>query len=102
LGSRTPLSGYPTTAWLALVGLTIGPQLLGHSLLNFSLRPVSATTVSVLVLLELPGAALIGWAWLGPSVRAAALPGLVALAAGVVIVILAGRRARIPAPATID
>jgi drug/metabolite transporter (DMT)-like permease len=102
LASRAPLGGYPATAWLALAGLTIGPQLLGHSLLNFSLRQVSATTVSVLVLLELPGAAFIGWAWLGQTVRAAALPGLAALVAGVAIVILAGRRAPTPAPATID
>ncbi len=95
---HAPLVGYAGATWLALVGLTAGPQLLGHSLLNFSLRQVSATTVSVLVLLEVPGAALLGWVWLGQTVRLVALPGLAALMVGVVIVLLAGRRDRLAAP----
>ncbi len=94
LVARVPLTGYPATAWLALVGLTVGPQLLGHSLFNFSLRRVSATTISVLILLEVPGAALIAWAWLGQMPRRGAWPGLALLLAGVAIVVLAGRRAR--------
>ncbi len=65
----TPITGYPATTWLALVGLTVGPQLLGHSMINFGLRRVSATTISVLILLEVPGAALLGWVWLGQRPR---------------------------------
>ena len=91
---RIPLSGYPATTWVALVALTVGPQLLGHSLFNFSLRRVSATTVSVVILLEVPGAALIAWAWLGQVPRPAALPGLALLLVGVAIVVVAARRPR--------
>jgi len=91
LVGRQPLVGYPATAWLALVGLTIGPQLLGHSLLNFSLRRVAVTTVAVVVLLEVPGAALIGWIWLGQAPRPAAWPGLALMLAGLVLVTVAGR-----------
>jgi drug/metabolite transporter (DMT)-like permease len=94
LVGRVPLTGYPATAWAALVALTVGPQLLGHSLFNFALRRVSATTVSVVILLEVPGAALIAWAWLGQVPRPAALPGLALLLLGVVIVVLAARRPR--------
>jgi drug/metabolite transporter (DMT)-like permease len=94
LVAALPLGGYPATAWLALVALTVGPQLLGHSLLNFSLRRVAATTLSVVVLLEVPGAALIGWIWLGQVPRPAAWPGLGLLLAGVVLVILASRPRR--------
>jgi drug/metabolite transporter (DMT)-like permease len=94
LVGRQPLVGYPATAWLALVALTIGPQLLGHSLLNFSLRRVAVTTVSVVVLLEVPGAALIGWVWLGQAPRPAAWPGLGLMLAGLVLVILADRPRR--------
>ena len=54
----------PTT-WLAIAGLVVGAQLLGHSMFNYALQPVSATTVSVLILLEVPGAALLAWLWLG-------------------------------------
>jgi drug/metabolite transporter (DMT)-like permease len=94
LVARQPLAGYPPTAWLALVALTVGPQLLGHSLVNFSLRRVAATTVSVVVLLEVPGAALLGWVWLGQAPRPAAWPGLALMLGGVALVILASRPAR--------
>jgi drug/metabolite transporter (DMT)-like permease len=92
--ARVPLAGYPVTAWVALVGLTIGAQLLGHSMFNFALRRVSATTVSVVILMEVPGAALVAWAWLGQVPRPAALPGLALLLAGVAIVVLSSRRPR--------
>ena len=94
----TPLSGYPTSAWLALVALTLGPQLLGHSLFTYSMRRVTATTVSVLILLEVPGSALVAWWWLGQLPPAAAWPGLVLLLVGVALVVVAGRRAREAVP----
>src|SRR5690606_12852827 len=55
LAFRVPLAGYPLAAWAAIVAVTIGPQLLGHSLVNFALRRVPATTVSVVILIEAPG-----------------------------------------------
>lgn len=97
LTGTVPLAGYDTTAWLAIAALVAGPQLLGHSMFSYALRRVSATTVSVLILLEVPGAALIGWLWLGQLPPPAAWPGLVTLVAGVTVVILAGRRAAPPA-----
>jgi drug/metabolite transporter (DMT)-like permease len=97
LVSGTPLSGYPTSAWIALVALTLGPQLLGHSLFTYSLRRVSATTVSVLILLEVPGSALVAWWWLAQLPPAAAWPGLALLLIGVALVVVAGRRPRGPA-----
>ena len=57
---------------------------------NYALRRVSATTISVLLLLEVPGAALLAWLWLGQEPRAAALPGLALLLAGVAVVIVGG------------
>ena len=98
LVARVPLSGYPTGAWVALAALTIGPQLLGHSMFNFALRRVSATTVSVVTLVEVPGTAIIAAVWLHQLPRAAAWPGLALLLAGVVTVILAARRAARPTP----
>jgi drug/metabolite transporter (DMT)-like permease len=89
--ARVPLAGYPATTWLAILAMTIGPQLLGHSLFNFSLRRFSATTVSVVILLEVPGAALLGWVWLGQAPPATAWPGLCLLVAGVAIVALSAR-----------
>jgi drug/metabolite transporter (DMT)-like permease len=89
-----PLHGYRATAWIALLAMTLGPQLLGHSMANYALRRVSATTVAVLLLLETPGAAAISWLWLGQVPRLAQVPGLVLLLCGIACVILsAGRSA---------
>lgn len=88
---KVPLGGYPASAWLALAGLTAGPQLLGHSLFSYSMRRVSATTVALLILLEVPGSALIAWAWLGQVPRPTTWPGLALIVVGVAVAILAAR-----------
>jgi drug/metabolite transporter (DMT)-like permease len=97
------LVGYDGRTWLAIVALVVGPQLLGHSMLNYSLHRVSATTVSVIVLLEVPGAALIAWLWLGQAPPPAGWVGLTLLVAGVAVVVLGGVRAgrRATEPATL-
>ncbi|MEV0002604.1 DMT family transporter [Micromonospora sp. NPDC050980] len=87
------LHGWDGGTWLAILALVAGAQLLGHSMFNYALHRVSATTVSMLILLEAPGAALIGWAWLGQLPRPLALPGLALLLAGVAVVVLGGARA---------
>jgi drug/metabolite transporter (DMT)-like permease len=95
-----PLTGFDGPTWLAILGLVVGAQLLGHSMFSYALRRISATTISVLILLEAPGAALIAWVWLGQLPRAAALPGLGLLLVGVAIVVLSGARpTRRPVPA---
>ncbi|UQU65495.1 DMT family transporter [Couchioplanes caeruleus] len=94
------LTGYDGRTWAAILALVVGAQLLGHSMFNYALHHVSATTVSVLILLEVPGAALLAWAWLGQVPRAEALPGLAVLVAGVAVVILGGARRRNGRPAS--
>lgn len=101
LAAGIPLGGYPATAWAAIVAVTIGPQLLGHSSFNFALRRVTATTVSVVILLEAPGAALIAWAWLDQVPPLAALPGLVLLLLGVAVVAVKDRKVTPEAPAAL-
>jgi drug/metabolite transporter (DMT)-like permease len=99
LAGGVPLGGYPATTWLAILAMTAGPQLLGHSLFNYALKRVSATTISVLILLEVPGATLIGWLWLGQTPRLVQVPGLALLVLGVAVVVLgAARTVRPEAP----
>jgi len=86
------LGGYEKSTWLAILGIVVGAQLLGHSMWSYALRKVSATTVSLLALLEVPGAALIAWAWLGQAPKAAAYPGLALLMVGVAVVLLGSAR----------
>ncbi len=101
LAARVELTGYAPSTWAAILAIVVGAQLLGHSMFNYALHRVSATTISVLALLEVPGAALLAWAWLGQAPRAAALPGVALIIAGVVVVILGGAvRAGRATPAT--
>ncbi|MBM2622273.1 DMT family transporter [Actinoplanes sp. LDG1-06] len=93
LAAGLPLGGYDGTTWLAILGLVVGAQLLGHSMFSYALQRTSATMVSVLALLEVPGAALLAWLWLGQEPRAAALPGVALLMAGVAVFILGAARA---------
>lgn len=87
------LVGFSARTWLGLLALTLTAQLLGHSLLNRALRVLGATPVALVILLEVPGAALLAWAFWGQQPPLATLPGaaLVLLGLGVV---LRGRRAR--------
>ncbi|MGN9807806.1 DMT family transporter [Micromonospora sp. BQ11] len=94
LVGRVPLTGFDAGTWAAVLALVAGAQLLGHSMFNYALRRVSAVTISVLILLEAPGAALIGWVWLDQLPRPLALPGLALLLAGVAVVVLGSRAAR--------
>ncbi|MEU8077371.1 DMT family transporter [Catellatospora citrea] len=97
------LTGFDDRTWLAIIALTVGAQLLGHSMFNYALHKVSATTISVLILLEVPGAAALGWVWLGQAPPAAAWPGIALLMAGVAAVILGARRpAALPTPDPVD
>jgi drug/metabolite transporter (DMT)-like permease len=48
--------------------------------------------VNVILLLETPGAALLGWVLLGQLPHAASLPGLAILVAGVAVVLVAAAR----------
>lgn len=88
LAFHVKLTGFPASAWLAIIALTIGPQLLGHSMFNYALHKVSATMLSVIVLIEVPGAILLGWVWLGQTVTAAAMAGIALLLVGVAVVVL--------------
>ncbi len=99
LVAGVPLTGYPAASWLAIIALTIGPQFLGHSLFNFTLRRLSATLVSVIALLEVPGAALLAWWWLAQVPAAATVPGMVVLTAGVAVAVFGSRSSRPAGPA---
>lgn len=90
--SGRPLTGYPGSTWLAIVGLVLGAQLLGHTLVNRVLRTLSPTAVSVAILFEVVGASVLAALWFDETPPAAAAPAGLLILAGVVVVIRAGRR----------
>ena len=59
------LAGYGTPAMLATLGMALGPQLLGHTAYNWSLKYVSPTFVAVVTLGEPVGSALLAWIFFG-------------------------------------
>ena len=65
LVTGTTLTGFDTTTWLAIAGIVIGPQLLGHTVFNLLLATLPATTVAIAILAEPVGAGLLAWLILG-------------------------------------
>lgn len=87
LVGRVDLWGYDSKTWVQLLALTLGAQLLGHSVFNLVLRTTSPTVVSLALLLEIPGAAVIAAAALGQVPPLAALPAALLLLLGLGIVV---------------
>lgn len=92
VASRRELTGYDTGTWLAILGLVLGAQLLGHTLLNQVLRNISATSVSVAILFEVIGAAIIAAIAFDETPPLAAAPAALLILTGTVVVIRSGRR----------
>ena len=83
------LTGYATVDWWRLVALTVAAQLLGHSVFNHVLATVAPTIVSLVILLEVPGAALLAGWWLGQTPPVGVYVGLALLVAGLAVVVTA-------------
>jgi drug/metabolite transporter (DMT)-like permease len=97
LVGRQSLSGYDGRDWLRLLALAAGAQMLGHSLFNVVLKRVSPTLVSLAILFEIPGAALIAALFVaGQHVPLLALPAAALLVSGLAIVISSGQRESAP------
>lgn len=90
--ARQPLAGYDGGTWLVLAGLVVGPQLLGHTVVNRVLRTTSPVVVSVAILFEIVGAAVLAWLAFDEVPPASALPAGVLIVAGVVLVVRANPR----------
>jgi drug/metabolite transporter (DMT)-like permease len=87
LAARVPLRGYPPRTMAALVGLALVPTLLGHGLVNRSLRLLPAPVVGLFLLGEPIGASLLAYAFFAevPSAWTLAGGALVLAALGLVL-----------------
>jgi drug/metabolite transporter (DMT)-like permease len=93
------LSGYEASTWLALGAVTVCAQLLGHSGINHLLAVMSPTVVSLILLLEVPGAALLAGLFLDDQVPPTGVyVGLALILAGLVIVVARAPGRPIEAP----
>lgn len=93
------LGGYDADQWGWLVLLVATAQLLGHSVFNHLLATVTPTVVSLALLLEIPGAALVAGFWLDQVPGWGAVGGLVLILGGMAAVVLSEQRpAAAPTP----
>ena len=80
------LAGFSTKAWLLIAGVTLAAQLLGHSLFNHLLAVMSPMLISLIILLEVPGAALLAGLFLGQTPPWGVYAGLTLILIGLAVV----------------
>lgn len=89
------LAGFSARAWLLIAAVTVAAQLLGHSLFNHLLAVMSPIVISLIILLEVPGAALLAGVFLGQTPPWGVYAGLALILIGLAVV--ASRRQETPA-----
>lgn len=97
LATGTELTGFSTRTWLLIAAVTVSAQLFGHSLLNHLLAVMRPIVISLLLLLEVPMAALLAAVFLGQSPPWGVYAGLVLILAGLAVV-----TSRRPPPAPVQ
>ncbi|MFD1213032.1 DMT family transporter [Arthrobacter sp. GCM10027362] len=87
-----PLADFPAEAWLGILGVTLAAQIVGHTAFNYLLAVISPLVVSMIILLEIPGAALLAALFLGESLPGGTYLGLAMILAGLTGVVLSQNR----------
>jgi len=80
------LTDYSSQTWWALAGLIVGPQLLGHTFINFALRAIDATRVSVSIMAEPVIAIALAYFLFSETPSSLAYPGGLAILVGIYLV----------------
>lgn len=87
------LLGLPPLGYLLILGLAIGPQLLGHTAFNWAIKYVSPTLVTVAILGEPLGSAGMALVIFHQTLQPLQLVGGAILLTGIIVATLAERRA---------
>jgi len=87
LATGMPIWGFDATGWWGIILLTLCAQIFGHTAMNHLLNLLGPLTVSTLILLEIPGAALLAALFLGQVVSTATYVGLMVILVGLALVI---------------
>ena len=82
LFARTELVDFPMREWLLLIALIAGAQLLGHTILNFTLKSLSPAIASLVVFFEVPVSAILAFWWLNQLPPLGTIPGLILILVG--------------------
>lgn len=88
------LVGFSPAAWAGILAVTVLAQLMGHSVFNHLLAVMSPLVVSMIILLEIPGAALLAAIFLDEKLPIGTYGGLLLILAGLAVVVRGQQRAR--------
>ncbi|MCG1003552.1 MULTISPECIES: DMT family transporter [Halobacterium] len=80
-----PLVAYPAHEWVLFIGMAVGPGLLGHTVVNWALKYVESSVVSVSLLGEPVGSTLLALAVFGQVPGAFTVVGGVVVLAGIAV-----------------
>jgi drug/metabolite transporter (DMT)-like permease len=75
----------PNDAWFFLIALALGPQAIGHTIFNWAVRRVPATTVSTAILGEPIFASILAWWWLSEKIDPVSAIGFITIVIGILI-----------------
>ena len=87
-----PIVGFTPAAWVGIFAVTLLAQIMGHSVFNHLLAVMSPLVVSMIILLEIPGAAILAAIFLGEKLPAGTYGGLVLILVGLAVVIRGQQR----------
>ena len=78
----TELVDFEAREWLLLIALIAGAQILGHTILNFTLKSLSPAIASLVVFFEVPVSAVLAFWWLNQLPPLGTVPGLILILFG--------------------
>lgn len=90
--TRQPIVGFSPAAWAGILAVTLLAQIMGHSVFNHLLAVMSPLVVSMIILLEIPGAAILAAVFLGEQLPLGTYGGLVLILVGLAVVIRGQQR----------
>jgi drug/metabolite transporter (DMT)-like permease len=91
IAAGEPLGPYPASDWIYFILLALVPTLLGHTLFNWSLKWLSTSTISMAILFEPVGAAVLAYFLLGEYVAWYQAAGGMIVIGGIMLFLADGR-----------
>lgn len=85
------LVGYSMQTWAAIAGMVLGPQILGHTVLNYVVKDIDATTIYAAVMAEPPIAIGLAFLLFDEIPSLLVYPGGLAILVGILMVSIARR-----------
>lgn len=90
-----PLYGYNSMNWVYFILLALIPNLMGHTLFNWSIRWISTSSISVAILFEPVGAAILAFFVLGEKILWTQAAGGLIVIIGIMLFILDEKKMKV-------